>query len=127
PVFTSSQCLTDGGGGSENFHSRHPSCTVLSRQQPHGNDSQQRHGEFLPDLFLLIIREVVNDTVKGMMHIDGMQRGENQMPGLSGGNGSHHGFLITHFTNENYIRALPYHMTKRIPEAIGIITDFALI
>ena len=55
---------------------------------------------------LLVWRKDIDDPVDGIGCSDGVQRGEKEMTGLGGCHGNADGFIVTHFAQQDNIRAL---------------------
>lgn len=87
---------------------------VQSRYKLLRDHRLQYHGKLYGDLPLLICRKYINDAVNGIGCTDGVKRGKNEMTGLCRSHGDIHRFIITHFAQQNNVRALAEGCTQRI-------------
>ncbi len=91
-----------------------------------GDYRLQNHGELYGDLPLLVRREHVDNPVDGVGTADGVQRGENQVSGFGSGHRYLYGFIISHFSKQNHIRALAQGSPQSRNIAVGIGADLPL-
>lgn len=99
---------------------------VQSRNELLRDHRLQYHRKLYGDLPLLIRRKYINDAVNGIGCTDGVKRGKNEMTGLCRSHGDIHRFIITHFAQQNNVRALAEGRTQRIDIAECINTDLTL-
>ena len=91
-----------------------------------GNDCVEHSGELYADLFLLVGRENVDDTVNGVGGADGMKGGEKKMSCLCGRHGNLNCLVIPHFPKKNNVRALAQGSSQSAYIIFGIHIDFTL-
>ena len=75
---------------------------------------------------LLIWRKDVDDSVDGIGCSDGVQRGEKEMTGLSSCHGNADGLIVTHFAQQDNIRALAQGGLQSGDIIVCINLDFSL-
>ena len=117
--------IPDGRGNRHDLKCRNLRA-VQSRNELLRDHRLQYHGKLYGDLPLLIRRKYINDAVNGIGCTDGVKRGKNEMAGLCRSHGDIHRFIITHFAQQNNVRALAEGRTQRIDIAECIDTDLTL-
>jgi len=93
----------DGRRIGQCFQREHASLAIGSRNQLLTNDAAERFAHHDPDLFLLIRRKDVEQSIKRARCAPRMQRSQNQMAGLSRGDRERDRFQITHFSNHDHV------------------------
>src|SRR5215208_7497188 len=76
---------------------------------------------------LLVRREDVYDPVNSLRSILGVQRPEDEVPGLCRRYGERDGLEIAHLAYEYHVGVLPKHMLEGLGEALGVLVDLALV
>ena len=76
---------------------------------------------------LLIRGEEVDDAVDGLHGVGGVQRGEHQVPGLTGGQRGPHCLGVSHLTDEDHVRVLPNHGAHGRGVTVGVHADLPLV
>ena len=97
-----------------------------SRHQALRDDAAQRLRERDADLLLLVRREEVDDAVDRLGRVDGVQRRQDEVAGLGGGQGRADGLDVTHLADEDDVGVLAHRGTQRDREVGGVLTDLAL-
>src|SRR3989344_8098391 len=97
------------------------------RNQTLGDDGDERSGELLANLTLLVAGKTVNDAVNGLSGVIGMERGENEMPGLGRGYGRPDRIGVAHLADHRHVHVLAEHGAEGLVEALGVGTDLALV
>src|SRR5918993_5868234 len=104
-----------------------PATTVASRYERLGDDALQGVCELRTDLVLLVRWEDVYDPIDGLRGILGVQRPEDEVPGLCRRYGERDGLEVTHLPYEYHVGVLPQHVLESLGEALGILVDLALV
>ena len=76
---------------------------------------------------LLVGREEVNDPVDRLGRVDGVERREDEVPGLSGGQRRGHGLHVPHLTDENDVRVLSHGGPQGRQVVAGVDAHLALV
>src|SRR5215208_5603063 len=76
---------------------------------------------------LLVRREDVYDPVNSLRSILGVQRPEDEVPGLCRRYGERDGLEIAHLPYEYHVGVLPQDMLESLGEALGVLVDLALV
>src|SRR5215217_8447754 len=92
-----------------------------------GDDALQGVCELRTDLMLLMRRVYVYDPVNGLRGVLGVQRPEDEVPGLRRRYGERDGFEVAHLAYEYHVRVLPQHVLKSLGETLGVLVDLALV
>src|SRR5215211_9260340 len=87
-----------------------PSLAVVGGDERLGDDALQGVCQLRTDLMLLVRREDVYDPVNCLRGILGVQRPEDEMPGLRCRYGERDGLEVAHLAYEYHVRVLPKHM-----------------
>src|SRR5829696_8186832 len=104
-----------------------PPLAVLCGDERLGDDALQGVCQLRTDLVLLVRREYVYDPVDGLRGILGVQRPEDEVPGLCRRHGERDGLEVAHLPNEYHVRILPQDMLESLGEALGVLVDLALV
>ena len=108
--------IADGGSYGHDLKCRNH-LSVYGGDKLLRNDGIQHSGKLDGNLPLLVRRKHVDDPVDGIGRPDGVQGGQQKMPGFGRGHGHIDGLIVTHFPKQDHVRALP----KRCPEGNYII------
>ena len=76
---------------------------------------------------LLVRREDVYDPVDGLGGVLGVQRPEDEVPGLGRRHRERDGLQVAHLADEYHVGVLPQHVLQRLGEALGVLVDLALV
>ena len=110
----------------ERLQREHASGSVRARDQLLANDSPQRFAHHHPNLLLLIGRKDIEQTVEGARSVASMQRSQNKMSRLGGGDRERDRFQIAHLADHDYIRVFAQGSTQRRTERARVRVHFAL-
>src|SRR5215218_9279541 len=115
--------------GSRHQHlARHdPLLAVVGGDERLGDDALQGVCQLRADLMLLVRREDVNDPVDGLWGVLGVQRPEDEVPGLSRRHGERDGLEVAYLAHEYHVGVLPQDVLESLGEALGVLVDLALI
>src|SRR5260221_13263022 len=69
----------------------------------------------------------IDDTLKRLIRVSGMQSRKTQMPRIRKGNSRFHGVAVTNFANENHVWRLTHGAFERGLERMGVEPYLALI
>src|ERR1700674_707494 len=94
------------------FDRRHSALGIRPPHQSLAHNGAQYRGQLQPNLFLLRWRKNRDDAVNAFHCVQGMQRGENHVPGFGRVQRRPDRFQIAHFADQNHVRIL----TKRSPQ-----------
>ena len=78
----------------------------LLRQQDLRVDGGKGHGQFLADGVLALDGKGIGNARDGGGHVGRVQRGEDEVAGLCGGDGDAHGFGVAHFADDDDVGRL---------------------
>ena len=104
-----------------------PPLAVGPPHQPLGHDAAQRLGQHGADLGLLLVGEGVDDPVDGLRRAGGVQRGQDQLPGLRRRDRQLHRLEVAHLPDEDDVRVLAQGRPQRRGERSGAAADLALV
>ena len=97
------------------LESSHPPLAVLARESSWRDHRLQIGRELHADLLLLRGGEGVDDPIHGARGAGRVQRRENKVARLRGGDRRLHRLQVAHFADENHVRVLP----QRAPQALA--------
>ncbi len=86
---------------------------------------RRRHHE--TDLLVLVGREEVDDAVDGLGGVDGVERREDQVTYLGGGERRGDRLVVTHLADQDHVGVLAHDVAERIGVALGVDPDLALV
>ena len=72
-------------------------------------------------------REEVDDPVDRLGGVQGVQRGQHQVPGLGGRERRADGLLVAHLADQDHVGVLAQHPAHRPGEALRVLADLALV
>src|ERR687890_332651 len=104
-----------------------PRLAVLCGDERLGDDALQGVCQLRTDLVLLVRREDVYDPVDGLRGILGVQRPEDEVPGLRRRYGERDGLEVAHLAYEYHVGVLPQDVLESLGEALGVLVDLALV
>ena len=123
--------LTDevchGIGADQNLGRGAAALAPGQRQKLLGDDAAQHGGQLAADLVLRTGGADINNAVNGLGCTDRVQRAEDQMAGLGGGDGGGDRLIIAHLADQNDIRVLAQGAAQRRGKAARIRADLALV
>ena len=90
-------------------------------------DGAEAGGELHPDLLLPVGGEHVDDPVDGLGGVVGVQRREDEVPGLGQGEGELNGLEVTHLTDQQDIGVLTEGRAQRPLERRAVDADLTLV
>ncbi len=76
---------------------------------------------------LLVRREDVDDTVDRLRGVLGVQRREDEVTGLGGGQRDRDRLEVAHLADEDDVRVLPQHVLEGLREGVRVLADLALV
>src|SRR5215217_9343383 len=104
-----------------------PTLAVVGGDEHLGDDALQGVCELRSDLVLLVRREDVNDPVDGLRGVLGMQRPEDEVPGLRRRHGERDGLEVAHLAYKHHVGVLSQDVLESLGEALGVLVDLALV
>src|SRR5215208_3528586 len=104
-----------------------PTLAVVGGDERLGDYALQGVCELRTDLVLLVRWEDVYDPVDGLRGVLGVQRSEDEVPGLRRCYGERDGLEVAHLAHEYHVGVLPQDMLESLGEALGILVDLALV
>src|SRR5829696_6375616 len=104
-----------------------PPLAVLCGDERLGDDALQGDCQLCTDLVLLVRREYVYDPVDCLRGVLGVQRPEDEVPGLRRRYGQRDGLEVAHLSYEYHVGVLPQDMLESLGKALGILVDLALV
>ena len=119
--------VPDGRRGDEHLGGDHPSEPVPGLDELLGHHALQGCAELDPNLLLLVRRKCVDDPVDGLRRILRVQCGEDQVPGLGGGDGGLDRLQVAHLTYQDDVRVLPKDVLEGARKGEGVRADLALV
>src|SRR5215208_2007008 len=104
-----------------------PTLAVVGGDEHLGDDALQGVCELRTDLVLLVRWEDVYDPVDGLRGVLGVQRPEDEVPGLRRCYGERDGLEVAHLAYEYHVWVLPQNVLEGLGEALGVLVDLALV
>ena len=92
-----------------------------------GDDALKRVGELHPHLRLLLGGEDVDDAVDRAGRALRVQRPEDEVTGLGGGQRGRDGLEVSHLAEEDHVRVLTERSAERVGESRRVLADLALV
>ena len=90
------------------------------------NDSAQDQRKLTADLFVLIGREAVDDSIDGLRRVVGVQRRKDQMAGFRCREHRGHRLDIAHLADHDHVGILAHGVAQRLAKARRVGSDLAL-
>src|SRR5829696_7181387 len=104
-----------------------PPLAVVGGDERLGDDALQGVCQLRADLVLLVRREDIYDPVDGLRGVLGMQRPEDEVPGLRRSYGERDGLEVAHLAYEYHVGVLPQDVLESLGETLSILVDLALV
>ena len=102
------------------------SAPVVRLDQLQRDDAAQDERELRADLLVLIGREGVDDAVDRLRRVVRVQRGEDEVAGLGGGEHGLHRLHVAHLADHDHVGVLAHGVAQRFLEVRRVGADLAL-
>ncbi len=99
---------------------------LLSFDQLQRDDRLEHVGQLQADLLVVTLGEAVDDAVDGLGRTVGVQRREDQVSGLGGGEDGLGRRRVAHLADHDHVGVLAQHVTQGDLEARRVVADLAL-
>ncbi len=119
--------VADRGRRDEHLARHDATGAVGVGQQLLGHDPLQRDGELDAHLTLLVGGEHVDDAVDRLRGVLRVQRGEDQVTGLGGGQGRGDRLEVAHLADQDHVGVLAQRGLQGVAEAVRVGAELALV
>ncbi len=118
--------VPDGHGAHQHLGGEHAAALVDARYQLLGDDALNAGCQLGDDLGLLVGREDVDDAIDGAHAVGGVERREDEVSGLGGGQRGGYGLQVAHLPHTDDIGVHPQDVRQRRVEGPGVGADLLL-
>ena len=118
--------VRDRGRVGKCLQRKHATLAIRAGDQLLTDDAAQRFTHHDPNLFLLIDRKHIEHAIERAGSVPGMQRSQDQMPGLGRGDGERDRFQIAHLADHDHVRIFAERATQSGCERARVRVHFAL-
>ena len=108
--------IADGGRGDADFASQDAALAIGLRQQFLRDDRLQAVGQLHDDRVLLLGRKDAVDPLDGLHGVGRVQRGQDEVPGLGGGQRRFDRFQVAHFADYDDVGVLAEDVDQGLAE-----------
>src|SRR5712691_9864026 len=119
--------VADGRRRYKNFHDHGAAASIRARQKRLTKNSLEHHGKLGTNLWLLVRRKNVNNTIDCGRRRIGVQGGKSQVAGFGDAQGGFDGLEFAHFADEYNVGVFTKCGAKRICKRMSVRVNFALV